>query len=71
MAGIDLATAQQKLNEWLDADTAVAKGQAYTVGGRSVTRANAREIRENIDYWNAKVAQLSRGGIRIRGAIPC
>jgi hypothetical protein len=66
-----LAQAQAKLSEWMAADTAVAGGQAYTVGGRSLTRADARTIRENIEYWDRKVASLSRRGLSIRGATPC
>jgi hypothetical protein len=72
MAGITLVQAEAKLAEWLAADTAVASGQGYTIGGRSLTRANAREIRENIDYWDAKVQVLTRGsGIAIKGITPC
>jgi hypothetical protein len=59
MAGITYAQAQAQLTAWLAADTATASGQAYTINGRSLTRANAREIRENIDYWDAKCKALS------------
>lgn len=62
MAGLDLATAQAHLDEWISADLAVAGGQAYTIGGRSLTRANVAEIRKNIDYWNKWVQRLTRGG---------
>jgi hypothetical protein len=68
MAGITLATAQARLDAWLAADEAVARNQSYSVAGRSLTRANASEIRENISYWEQKVAALSRGGIRVRYA---
>lgn len=71
MAGITLAQAEAKLAEWLAADTAVATHQAYTMGDRSLTRANAAEIRQNIAYWDAKVQKLSRGGLRIMGGTPC
>jgi hypothetical protein len=69
MAGLTLSQAEQHLNEWLSADSAVAKGQAYSLGGRTFTRADAREIRENIRYWQQLVKQLSRGGVRTRGAV--
>lgn len=71
MAGITLAQAETQLAAWLAADTAVASGQSYTIGSRSLTRANAKEIRENITYWNAQVERLNRGGIRIVGGTPC
>jgi hypothetical protein len=69
MAGLTLAQAEQHLNEWLTADSAVAKGQAYSLGGRTFTRADAREIRENLRYWQHMVKQLARGGVRTRGAV--
>jgi hypothetical protein len=71
MAGITLAQAEAKLTEWMAADTAVASSQSYTINGRSLSRTNAKEIRENIDYWEAKVKKLSRGGIAIKGITPC
>ena len=70
MAGITLAQAEQHLSEWILADSAVATGQSYTIGGKTLTRANAREIRENITYWDQMVRKLSRGGIKIIGATP-
>lgn len=71
MAGILLAQAQAHLDEWLAADLAVAGGQAYTIGSRSFTRANAAEIRKNIDYWEGRVQRLSRGsGMTVRLGVP-
>lgn len=70
MAAITLAQAEQHLSEWMAADSAVATGQSYTIGGRSLNRANAREIRENITYWDVMVRKLTRGGIKIKGATP-
>lgn len=69
MAGITLEIAQQRLDDWIAADAAVAQNQSYTIGGRSLTRAHASEIRQNIDYWERKVNNLSRsksGGARVR-----
>lgn len=71
MAGITLTQAETQLTSWMAADTAVATGQSYTIGGRSLTRANAKEIRENIVFWDKQVKRLTRGGIRIRGGTPC
>jgi hypothetical protein len=72
MAGITLAQAETHLAAWLAADEAVASGQAYTIAGRSLTRANAAEIRANIDYWEAKVQKLTTGrtGPTVRGVTP-
>jgi hypothetical protein len=70
MAGITLTQAEAKLTEWLAADTAVSSGQSYTIGGRSLSRANAKEIRENIEYWDAKAKALGTSGIKIYGGTP-
>lgn len=70
MAGITLEQAETQLTLWMDADTKVASGQAYSIGGRSLTRANAKEIRDNITYWDQHVKRLTRGGIRINGGTP-
>ena len=70
MAGITLTQAQTQLALWMAADTAVATGQAYSIGGKSLTRADAKEIRNNIVFWDAQVKRLSRGGIQMRGGTP-
>lgn len=58
MAGITLAQAQEQLASWLAASTAVAGGQSYTIGSRSLTRADARAIQQQIDYWDKKCQEL-------------
>lgn len=70
MAGITLAQAEAQLAIWLAADAAVASGQSYTISGRSLSRANAREIRENIDYWDQKAKAMGSTGIKIYGGTP-
>jgi hypothetical protein len=59
---ISAATAQAQLNLWIAASAAVAAGQSYSIAGRSLTRVNAGEIREMIDYWETKLARSMRGG---------
>lgn len=68
MAGITIAQAQAQLALWIAADTAVASGQSYSIGGRSLTRANAAEITNKIEFWENKLNMLSRSssGIRAR-----
>ncbi len=76
MAGITLAQATAQLALWLAADAAVASGQSYAMGDKSLTMANSGEIRKNIEFWNAKVQGLSltgasaRKGPVVRGATP-
>lgn len=72
MAGITLAQAEAQLSTWLSASTAVAAGQSYTIGSRSLSRADAAQIQAQVQYWDAKVKQLASGrsGMRIRGLTP-
>lgn len=58
MPAISLETAKKHLEMWLEAEEAVATGQSYTIGTRSLTRANLAEVRQQIEYWNSKVTQL-------------
>ncbi len=55
---ITLSMARTALNAWIAADLAVARGQSYSMNGRSLTLANVREIREQLHYWERRVASL-------------
>lgn len=70
MAGITQAQAQAQLDAWLAASLAIAKNQSYTIGMRTLTRADAKEIQGLITYWEQRVQNLSRGpgGMRVRYA---
>jgi hypothetical protein len=48
---VDAATAQTHLDAWEAADLAVAAGQSYSIAGRTLTRADAGEIRRMITHW--------------------
>ena len=72
MAGLSQSQAQARLDDWLAADAAVSRGQAYSIEGRSMTRADAKTIRENIVFWDGQVRRLaggSSGGIRVRRGV--
>lgn len=67
MPGITLEIAQAQLQRWLDADSAVAQSQSYTIDDRTLTRAQAGEITAKIEWWSRQVQTLSarasgRGG---------
>lgn len=67
MAGITLAQAEAKLAAYLAAEETVLTGQAYTLFGRSVTRANLTSLRNGIEIWDKRVKDLSaRAGGRGR-----
>lgn len=52
---------RQKLNTWLAAEESVATGQSYQIGTRMLTRADLKQIREEMEYWAQKII---RGGGR-------
>lgn len=67
MAGITLAQAQTRLDEYLAAEAAVLAGQSYKIGEREMRRANLAEIQAGIKIWDARVAEkaaISTGGKR-------
>lgn len=74
MAGITLEMAEQKLAVWLEANDQIAQGQSYSIatatGSRSLSRADLAEVQNQIVFWNGQIKKLSRGGLRIRGAVP-
>lgn len=65
MAGITLETAQKHLDAWLEAEMQVTNAQSYTIGSRTLTKANLTEIRNAIEYWQQKVTILELSLIHI------
>lgn len=75
MAGITLDIAREHLETWLEAEEAVSAGQGYTIGSRTLTRANLTEIGNRIKYWDNKVNTLENaakngGRSKIRRVVP-
>lgn len=73
MAGITLVQAEAALATWVEADLKVASGQSYSIAGRSLTRADAREITEKIKFWEGRVKELAAsaaGRRRTRYVVP-
>ena len=63
---------RKHLQSWLDADFALATGKSYQIGTHNLTRANAAEVRERIEYWKKQLELAQIGGRRrkIYGVIP-
>lgn len=57
MAVFSKELCKQKLKTWLAAEEAVATGQSYQIGNRMLTRADLKQIREQMEYWAGKLAQ--------------
>lgn len=71
MSGITQDQAQTALDAWIAADLAVSRGQSYTIGGRSLTRADANVITDKIKFYSGLVAEIGRGGSgTVRRALP-
>jgi hypothetical protein len=76
MSAISLIEAKAKLKLWMDADDALALSQSYSidVGGtkRVLTRADAKQVQDRINYWRNEVERLARGtsSPRVRLAVP-
>jgi len=67
MAGITQAQADAQLVQWLAAlDKLSTGGQSYSIGGRSLTRADLSAVQDQVEFWDKQVRKLSRGGIKIR-----
>lgn len=68
-----LTEARRRLDLWLAAEEAVATGQSYTIGTRSLTRANLAQIVERVRYYQGLVSSLESGrgqGARVMRVVP-
>ncbi len=48
---------KEKLNTWLRAEESIATGQSYQIGTRMLTRADLKQVREEMEYWAGKLAE--------------
>lgn len=70
---ITLAVAESNLDLWVQASAALATSASYRIGSRELTRADAKEVREMITYWQNMVEQLqnsTRGSGRVIRVVP-
>ncbi len=58
MAVFSKKLCKQKLETWLAAEESIATGQSYQIGTRMLTRANLKEVREEMEYWAGKLAEV-------------
>jgi hypothetical protein len=70
MAGITADQAETRLQEYLNAESAVLSGQSCTINGRMLTMANLAEIQKGIEIWNRRAQKLSRGGLSMKFGTP-
>ena len=46
---------KRQLDAWMEANIAVSTGQSYTIGSRTLTRADLSKILEQIKYWQGQL----------------
>lgn len=56
---ITLTEAQASLRQWLEALDAASTGSTYSIAGRSLTRQDISEIRNEIQRWHNTVQALA------------
>ena len=54
MAGVTLNEAEKHLKAWLKAELEITTSQSYRIGGRTLYRADLKQVREQIIYILAK-----------------
>lgn len=57
--GITLEVAQKHLEAFLNAELEISINQHYTIAGKTYTRADLAQVREEIKYWRNIVAELN------------
>ena len=57
MAVFSKEPCRKTLNTWLAAEEAIATGQSYQIGTRMLTRADLKQVREQLEYWGGKLAE--------------
>lgn len=62
MESEELQTARRRLSEYYAAETAILAGQSYSIGSRSLTRANLAWVKGQIDMLENKVEELKAMG---------
>lgn len=70
---ITLEAAKENLQIWVEAQSAVATGQSYKIGTRSLTRASLSDILKMIRYWQNVIDELEAGvgrGARVFRGVP-
>lgn len=74
-SGITLEVAKKHLEAWLEAELELTTHQSYTIGSRTLTKADLGEVRQQIEFWNNWVLKLNnasknKGRNSVRRAIP-
>lgn len=66
---------KNRLQIWLNAEEAIAKGQSYSIDNQRVERANLAQVREQIKFWQrelvkAEASVSGKGRRRVTRIVP-
>jgi hypothetical protein len=64
---MNTAQIQEMIDLYVEAEKAILTGQSYSIGNRSLTRANLTEIRNARSEWEQRLVNLT---IKNRGGNP-
>lgn len=69
---VKLSEAQTMYTEYLNAEKAILQGQSYSIGDRTLTRADLLDVQKGRQFWAAEVCAIStnRTGIRMKRVLP-
>lgn len=63
-----LAAAQAELDRWLKASQTIGDGaQSYSIGDRTLTRADLAQVQRQITYWQREVRRFKAAATGARG----
>lgn len=57
MAIFSKEVCRRKLETWMEAEECIATGQSYQIGTRMLTRADLKQVREEMEYWANQLAR--------------
>lgn len=59
---MNLEEARRKYKMWSDCEDSIATGgKSYSIGGRTFTRADLPEVRNQMNYWASEIKTLTGG----------
>ncbi|MFJ7953952.1 DUF6148 family protein [Lysinibacillus sp. NPDC096418] len=66
---------KKRLQIWLNAEEAIAKGQSYSIDNQRLERANLAQVREQIKFWQRELVKVEasasgRGRRRVTRIVP-
>lgn len=70
MANTRLEIAKERLKGYYEAEKAILSGQSYSIGGRTLNRANLSHVVKMIDELESQVARLEKNTRKVRRIIP-